>query len=77
MFRKILLFGFLFCFFSKLLLAQVGDTRSQELIDYTKPVKYEIGGVTISGIKYLDKICVNIFIRFDCWKNNYSSWNGD
>lgn len=55
MFRKILLFGFLFCFFSSLLQAQVINNQSNELIDYSKPVKYEIGGVTVSGIKYLDK----------------------
>ncbi len=51
--KKILLIIlFTTIFFS--IYAQVGITSSQE-IDYTSPKEYEIAGITISGVQYLDQ----------------------
>ncbi len=44
----------LFIGFSFTMQAQIQVGDDDELIDYTNPKEYEIGGITISGIKYLD-----------------------
>ena len=40
---------------SQLSLAQVDASDDQGLVDYSSPKKYEIGGITVSGVEYLDQ----------------------
>ncbi|MCK4664344.1 MAG: outer membrane protein assembly factor BamA [Bacteroidales bacterium] len=54
MIRKILLFK-LFFILSINIFSQVSINPDIVSVDYSNPKEYEIGGVTISGIKYLDQ----------------------
>jgi outer membrane protein insertion porin family len=46
-------FFFLLSFYPSLAQQNLGDDMS--VIDYSSPKKYEIGGITVSGIEYLDQ----------------------
>ena len=51
----------IFVLFPSLMFSQEGkDADHQEVIDYISPNEYIIGGISISGIKYLDE---NILVQ--------------
>ena len=47
----IISFCFLFCFNNLVAQIIIGD---DVVIDYANPVEYELGGITISGVQFLD-----------------------
>tara|TARA_B100000902_G_scaffold399870_1_gene473189 strand:- start:17994 stop:20513 length:2520 start_codon:yes stop_codon:yes gene_type:complete len=51
--RKILILALIICCFYQIE-AQVAINKDLSIIDYNKPNEYIIGGITISGTKYLD-----------------------
>ena len=50
----------LYSLFSSCLLAQEKDFTGMPVMDYSNPQEYVIGGITVSGIKYLDE---NILVQ--------------
>ncbi len=52
MFKKIKIICLIICFATSGLVAQISINNAKSVIDYTKPAKYEIGGVTVSGTKF-------------------------
>lgn len=56
-FHYILPFALAFCLLFPAFsgIAQISLSSDQSVFDYSKPKEYEIGGITVTGIKYLDQ----------------------
>jgi len=52
MLKKIKVICLIICFATSGLFAQITINSGRKILDYTRPVKYEIGGVTVSGTKF-------------------------
>lgn len=52
MLRKIKIICIIICFATSGMVAQISINNAKKVIDYSKPAKYEIGGVTVSGTKF-------------------------
>ena len=60
-FSRILFIGFVLIYSVQISKAQLVSSGKLSAIDYTLPKKYTIGGITVSGIKYLDQdVLINI-----------------
>ena len=60
-FSKVLFLGFVILYSIQVVNAQLISSGKVSSIDYSLPKKYTIGGITVSGIKYLDQdVLINI-----------------
>lgn len=53
MFQKFII-SIAFIFITIFSFAQTADTIQSVVVDYTKPAVYEVGGVTVSGVQFID-----------------------